>query len=116
MDIHTTTVQCCTPLNTPGDPFVNPAATTRSDEWHGGWVAGGGLEFALTNYASFGVDYQHIFIDDEIHSGPAVPAPGLSVNPPSFGKTNVDGDIDIITARLNFRFGGEPEPIPVPLK
>jgi outer membrane immunogenic protein len=116
MDFHTTTVQCCTPLNTPGNPFVNPSVTTRSDEWHGGWVAGGGFEFALTNYASFGVDYQQIFIDDETHSGPAVPAPGLIVNAPLIGKTNVDGDINIVTARLNFRFGGDPEPVPVPLK
>jgi outer membrane immunogenic protein len=113
-DIRTTVVQCCTPLGVVSNPFVNPLATTEKDEWHGGWVAGGGVEFALTNYASFGVDYQHIFINDETHSGPANST--FILNPPLIGKTNVDGDIDIVTARLNFRFGGEPEPVPVPLK
>jgi outer membrane immunogenic protein len=111
-DIQTTEVACCTP-NVATDPFQNPLVQTKNvDELHGGWVAGGGFEFALTNYASFGVEYQHIFVDDEIHSGRAVGA----LAQPLFGKTNVDGDIDIVTARLNFRFGGEPEPVPVPLK
>jgi outer membrane immunogenic protein len=61
---------------------------------HDGWVAGGGLEFAVTDSLILGVDYSHIEVDAETYA-------------PSIGefRRRIDGDIDMIAGRVSFKLG-----------
>jgi hypothetical protein len=61
----------------------------------------------------FGVDYQHMFIDDATHSSPCFLADALGGCNPAPGTLNragsvrVGGDLDQVTARLSFKFDRE---------
>jgi outer membrane immunogenic protein len=73
-------------------------------ERHGGWVIGGGLDYALTSNWIFGVEYKHISFDDGIHQG---------FN--NFGAIVatrdhlVNADVDTVMARLSYKFGPREE-------
>jgi len=69
--------------------------------WANGYVAGAGLEYALTNRVVLGVGYSHVglFINDQ---GMSCPACGVGVG---LGTPDVDGDVNIdkVGARLTVR-------------
>jgi outer membrane immunogenic protein len=71
------------------------------DGWANGYVAGAGLEYALTDRIVFGVGYSHVglFIDDR---GMSCGTCGVGVG---FGTPDVSGDINIdkVAARLTVR-------------
>jgi outer membrane immunogenic protein len=63
---------------------------------HDGWVVGGGLEYALTHNIILGVDYSHIMADSVTYGPIPVVVPGVT--------RNIDADIDIVTARISYKF------------
>lgn len=75
--------------------------STSSDR-ESGWTIGGGLEYALTQSISLGVEYTfvHLNIDDRNQ----VASPGFCPAPCTV--TDAESDIHSITARLNFKLGG----------
>ena len=62
---------------------------------HAGWFLGIGTEYALTTNWILGVEYLHLGLDDKLHS----------VGEGSGFERRVDGDVDIVRARLSFKFG-----------
>ena len=76
-------------------------ASADSTRW--GATVGVGFEYGFTPNLSIGVEYDHLFMghaDDTFVVG----VPPLS---PFVGATNrIDEDIDMVTLRLNYRFGG----------
>lgn len=65
-----------------------------------GWTIGGGLEYALTDSVTLGVEYSHYEFDSET-------ATLSTTNSGILTETvSSDLDIDVINARLNFKFGG----------
>jgi len=90
-------------LSTGSNPFRSPVATTDVDQLRGGWVAGSGIDYALTDSIILGAEYQHIFVESATHTGDA-PLPS-----PAFGNVKLQGDIDTVAARLNFKFYRETE-------
>ena len=72
----------------------------RTSENHVGWFIGGGLEFALSRNWIFGVEYQHIELDSEKHLSSAD-----AFNPAGVNARTMDADVDIVRARLSFKFG-----------
>jgi outer membrane immunogenic protein len=64
-----------------------------------GWVAGGGVEFLVTDNVSLGAEYLHYSFDD-IESPTFVATQGGQ----AFGGGG-DGDIDVIRGRVNVKFG-----------
>jgi opacity protein-like surface antigen len=75
-----------------------PGSTTSVDSKRGGWVVGGGLEYALTDWLILGADYQHISVGSISNTGAASGAPG-------FGNVKLQSEIDTASARLSVKFG-----------
>ena len=69
--------------------------TLTEDRTHSGWVAGGGIEWALWDNWTVKAEYQFLSFDSErFLSGPVA------------GGIDVDTDIHTIRIGLNYRFGG----------
>jgi outer membrane immunogenic protein len=63
-----------------------------------GWYAGGGLQYALTNFISAGLEYRHCDFGDETYTFG-------SADPLFQGRTNVSLDSDQLTFRVNILLG-----------
>ena len=65
---------------------------------HDGWFIGGGAEWAIHDRWVLGLEYLHVNLDSEQHwSKDGAPEVGIT--------RSVDGDIDIVRARLSFKLG-----------
>jgi outer membrane immunogenic protein len=75
--------------------------TGTASETRWGGTIGAGLEFAFTPNWSLGVEYDHLFLGSRnvTFNVPAL-GPGL------FPVERVGQDVDMVTARINYRFGG----------
>lgn len=71
---------------------------STSETHSSGWVAGGGIEHAIAQDVSLGIEYNYIDLGEEEHSGTASgPFGGLVVN-------DVEAQIHTGTVRLNWHF------------
>jgi outer membrane immunogenic protein len=79
------------------------AAVNNVDDTRWGGVVGVGLEYGFAPNWSAGIEYNHMFMQDKTYSfvsnGSFVPA-GLVT------QVRIGQDVDIVTARINYRFGG----------
>jgi outer membrane immunogenic protein len=73
---------------------------TSGDQTQWGGVVGVGLEYGFAPNWSAAIEYDHIFQDNRDIGFSTVPG-GLFV-----GNANIRGDVDLVTARINYRFGG----------
>ncbi|UFZ06017.1 porin family protein [Bradyrhizobium ontarionense] len=67
-------------------------ASNDNTRWGG--VIGAGLEYGFAPNWSLGVEYDHLFMDRQ------------TVSFGAFGSDSIKQDVDLFTARLNYRFGG----------
>src|SRR4051812_5328466 len=74
-------------------------AGITSDDTRWGGTVGVGVEYAFAPNWSFGVEYDHLFMQDRTYTF-TTPA-GVA-----FGSDRVSQDVDLVTARLNYKFGG----------
>ena len=79
-------------------------ASASSTRWGG--VVGVGFEYGFAPNWSFGVEYDHLFMGDANNSFSVV-------NPinAAFLNNRISQDVDMVTLRLNYRFGGYGAPI-----
>ncbi|MGJ5178953.1 outer membrane protein [Bradyrhizobium oligotrophicum] len=70
------------------------ASLGSTDDTRWGGVVGAGLEYGFAPNWSVGVEYDHLFMDRQTVSFGAA------------GSDSVKQDVDLFTARLNYRFGG----------
>jgi outer membrane immunogenic protein len=80
--------------------------TTSSGREHG-WTAGIGIEYAIRPHIILGVeyDYVHLNVDDRDQIPTPAGVAGTRV-------TGADIDIQMVMARLSFKFGPRAEPVP----
>ena len=79
-------------------------ASASATRWGG--TVGVGFEYGFTPNWSFGVEYNHLFMGDANNSFSGVtPVTALFVN------NRITQDVDMVTLRLNYRFGGYSAPI-----
>jgi outer membrane immunogenic protein len=100
----TTEIEQSTRITSAGTLLVS------SKGWEPGWTAGAGIEWAVWRHAIFGIEYNYTKFNVDHHL-PAGPIPLIP-----FGTRLDDGGIDIqsVTARLSFKFGGvRPEPVAI---
>lgn len=71
--------------------------TSNDTRW--GATVGAGLEFGFAPNWSMGVEYNHIFLERDTFSFAASPV-GVAT------RNSISQDVDMITARINYRFGG----------
>jgi outer membrane immunogenic protein len=78
--------------------------TGNVDDTRWGGVVGAGLEYGFTPNWSIAVEYNHMFLQDKtytfLNNGVVGPAGTL------FGTDRIRQDMDTVTARINYRFGG----------
>jgi outer membrane immunogenic protein len=78
----------------------NVLAGTASDQIRWGGTIGAGLEYGISANWTAGVEYDHLFMGNRTVSF-ADPATGLT-----FGTDNIRQDVDLLTVRVNYRWGG----------
>ena len=78
-------------------------AAASATRWGG--TVGVGFEYGFAPNWSFGVEYDHLFMGDanNTFTAPAVPA--------TFFNNRISQDVDMVTLRINYRFGGYGAPV-----
>jgi outer membrane immunogenic protein len=74
----------------------------RAEETRWGAVVGTGIEFGFAPNWSLALEYNHLFMGDRDVTLDFTPGFGVG---PSRGNT-ISQDVDVVTARINYRFGG----------
>ncbi|QHO76942.1 hypothetical protein ACH79_34195 [Bradyrhizobium sp. CCBAU 051011] len=74
-------------------------ANTGDDTRWGG-VVGAGIEFGFAPNWSAGIEYNHLFMQDRTHDF-VTTVGGLA-----FGSDRIRQDVDLVTVRVNYRWGG----------
>ncbi|ANW01933.1 outer membrane protein [Bradyrhizobium icense] len=69
------------------------------DDTRWGATVGAGLEYAFAPNWSVGVEYNHLFMQDRTYT---FTTPGGAF----LGTDRISQDVDLVTARLNYKFGG----------
>ena len=62
---------------------------------------GVGFEYGFAPNWSFGVEYNHLFMGDANNS-----FTGVNFGAADFVNNRITQDVDMVTARINYRFGG----------
>ena len=86
--------------------FLAGTVFDRASETRWGGVIGVGGEYSFTQNWSFGLEYDHMFMGSRNNNFTFT---GAVPNTPAgtFSRTdNIRQDVDIFTARVNYRFGG----------
>ena len=92
--------------------FLKPISTAfwTGSERHSGWYIGAGVDMALAQGWTVGLEYRHYEFDNELYV-PFTPA-GLAI----LGDRNVaDVTLDTIALRVSWKLG-RPEPVAKPMK
>jgi outer membrane immunogenic protein len=76
-----------------------PLLASTGDQTRWGGTVGVGLEYGFAPNWSVGVEYDHLFMQDKTVSF-TTPAGVFA------GSDNIRQDVDLVTARINYRFGG----------
>ena len=79
-------------------PTGTPIANSSDDTRWGGTV-GAGLEFGFAPNWSAGVEYNHLFMQDRTHTF-------VDTTGAFFGTDRIRQDVDLVTVRVNYRWGG----------
>ncbi|MEO7650518.1 MAG: outer membrane beta-barrel protein [Bryobacteraceae bacterium] len=82
----------------------NLLAANVVDDTRWGAVVGVGLEYGFAPNWSLGINYDHMFMGDRTYTvtnNGAFGAPGTR-----FATSRISGDVDLVTARINYRWGG----------
>ena len=81
------------------DTIGGGLAGVTGDDTRWGGTIGAGLEYAFAPNWSVGVEYNHLFMQDRTYN---FTTPGGL----AFGTDRISQDVDLVTARLNYKFGG----------
>jgi outer membrane immunogenic protein len=77
----------------------NVLAATTGDDTRWGGVVGVGLEYGFAPNWSAAVEYDHLFMQDRTYTF-TTPAGAF------FGTDRIRQDVDLVTVRVNYKFGG----------
>ena len=78
----------------------NVLAGTAADQTRWGGTVGAGVEFGFAPNWSAAVEYDHLFMQDKLTTFATVPASAFP-----FGTDRIRQDVDLITVRVNYRWG-----------
>src|SRR6478752_4637135 len=82
-----------------GNVLGTELASASATRWGG--TVGVGFEYGFSPNWSFGVEYDHLFMGNANNS-----FTGLTAIDARFVNNRVSQDVDMVTVRLNYRFGG----------
>ncbi|MBZ9907761.1 outer membrane beta-barrel protein [Mesorhizobium sp. BR115XR7A] len=77
--------------------------TYEKNDWQSGYALGAGIDYALTNSISLGVDYIHVDLGHKTSTGNNVFDDGtVGANPETY---RAKAKVDAVMARLTYKFG-----------
>jgi outer membrane immunogenic protein len=77
--------------------------TYEKNDWQSGYALGAGLDYAISENLSLGVDYTHIDLGSKTSTGNNVFDDGtLGANPETY---RTDAKVDAVMARVTYKFG-----------
>jgi outer membrane immunogenic protein len=76
--------------------------TYQQNSWQNGYALGAGLDYAVTDALTLGIDYTHLDLGSAEGTGPNVFDSGALGNNPESYRTSATADI--VTARLSYKF------------
>ena len=79
-------------------------AANTVDDTRWGAVVGVGLEYGFAPNWSFGVEYNHMFMEDKTYTFTNNGVAGVAGT--LFATDDISQDVDLVTVRLNYRWGG----------
>jgi outer membrane immunogenic protein len=92
------------------DVFTNPLAVppnllvaTSGDQTRWGGTAGAGIEFGFAPNWSAAVEYDHLFMGNKLTNFTSV---GSFLPGSLFATDRIKQDVDVVTVRVNYRWGG----------
>jgi outer membrane immunogenic protein len=90
-----------------GTVTATGAVFDTADDQRWGAVVGTGLEFGFAPNWSVGIEYNHLFMDrsDVTFTSQGVLGVGLIPTGGVFRTDSIRNDVDMVTARINYRFG-----------
>ncbi|MCC8941537.1 MULTISPECIES: outer membrane protein [Bradyrhizobium] len=77
-----------------------PVVAGQTDETRWGGAVGAGIEVGFAPNWTAGVEYNHFFMEDHTYTL-RTPAGGLL-----FSNTRISQDVDVVTVRVNYKWGG----------
>ncbi|KRR09069.1 hypothetical protein CQ12_33100 [Bradyrhizobium jicamae] len=86
------------------DLFLVDLASASATRWGG--VVGVGFEYGFAPNWSVGLEYDHLFMGDANNSFTGLPAFAAA-----FANNRITQDVDMVTLRINYRFGGYSAPV-----
>jgi outer membrane immunogenic protein len=86
------------------DTLTGVPVTSNVDDIRWGGVVGVGLEYGFAPNWSAAIEYDHLFMQDKTHTftNNGVLAPAGTF----FGTERIRQDVDLVTVRVNYRWGG----------
>jgi outer membrane immunogenic protein len=84
--------------------FGTELASVSATRWGG--TIGVGFEYGFTPNWTFGVEYNHLFMGDANNT-----FTGLTPVDARFVNSRISQDVDLVTLRLNYKFGGYGAPV-----
>ena len=81
---------------------VQAANTVDDTRWGG--VVGVGLEYGFAPNWSAAIEYDHMFMQDKTYTFTNNGVAGVAGT--LFGTDRISQDVDLVTVRVNYRFGG----------
>ena len=86
------------------DTLSGAVIATTADDTRWGGVVGVGLEFGFAPNWTAGIEYDHLFMQDRTHTF-------TNVDATTFGNERIRQDVDLVTVRVNYKFGGYGGPV-----
>jgi outer membrane immunogenic protein len=81
--------------------FGNVLVASTGDQTRWGGTVGAGLEYAFAPNWSAALEYDHLFMGTKTSTFTTIAAPGIF-----FGTDRIRQDVDLVTVRVNYRWGG----------
>ena len=91
------------PRGCDANPAVPPLLLNwNTAQWHDGYVVGVGAEYRVAKNVTLGLEYNYIGLNTSNHVGAVS---GGAIGPANQIVHSVNGNVQSVTARLNFLFG-----------
>ena len=84
----------------------NAIVTNNVDDTRWGGVVGVGLEYGFAPNWSFAIEYDHMFMQDRTYTFVNNGNGGGGAAGVLYGTDRIRQDVDLVTARINYRWGG----------
>lgn len=104
--VHYDYARTCNGVTSTGVCAPIGATSTQGSEWRLGWTVGAGVEYGLLPNVSLALEYNYVGLGSRDGNFRGLPGYSCGAGAGQPCASDVKNDLSIVTARLNWRFGG----------